>query len=140
MISFTESLLLSLRSRRLEVVGTSSLFRPLLPSACYAGYLLLFMTTDLSQQRVRTIFLKSQLHIIGFLAKRRLKIISTSPEAMQTDFFIPLVTRTQKITDCCMRSDRIISEVEAFFVPRATRLATGCGNVYEVEEMHSWLL
>ena len=28
----------SLRSRRLEVVGTSSLFRPLLPSACYAGY------------------------------------------------------------------------------------------------------
>ena len=28
----------SLHSRRLEVVGTSSLFRPLLPSACYAGY------------------------------------------------------------------------------------------------------
>ena len=28
----------SLRRRRLEVVGTSSLFRPLLQSACYAGY------------------------------------------------------------------------------------------------------
>ena len=59
---------------------------------------------------------------------------------MQTDFLIALVTRTQKITDWCMRSDRIIYEVEAFFVPRATRLATGCGNVYEVAEMLGWLL
>ena len=45
-------LIISLRSRRLEVVGTRkngrarrrharSLFRPLLPSACYAGYLII---------------------------------------------------------------------------------------------------